>query len=105
MTGALSDGRSFSIKFEHPTFFTDRGKMRRGTYATILIVNDDDPNPGAVAVVGEAICNPGDQFNKELGRKLSLERALIASYLPLKDQVEIWDAYENRRTLCQPTVG
>lgn len=48
-----------------------------------------------VLAIGEGIsaCHPGDQFNKVIGRKLALARALKDAKLNKAERTAVWDAY------------
>ena len=46
---------------------------------------------------GAAYCHELDQFNRKIGRKLSLARALKAAFLCKQNRAEIWAAYFARK--------
>jgi len=43
--------------------------------AISIVLTSGDSVENAVFTIGESICNPKDVFNKELGKKISVERA------------------------------
>lgn len=45
---------------------------------------------------GISYCNEKDNFSKEIGRKISLTRALINGNFSKSDRKYIWDAYRAR---------
>ncbi|MFA5154148.1 MAG: hypothetical protein WC554_16480 [Clostridia bacterium] len=45
--------------------------------------------------ITEAKCIKTDEFNKEIGRKLSLSRALQTANVKKEDRSKIWDVYRN----------
>jgi len=47
---------------------------------------------------GVAICHDKDQFNKEVGRKKALRRAISEISLSKDERKAIWDDYNNRRS-------
>jgi len=51
----------------------DKERSRRVAIGIILYSGDSVEN--AIFSIGESVCNPGDVFNKELGKKIALERA------------------------------
>jgi len=46
---------------------------------------------------GVAICDDRDNFVYEVGRKIALSRALMASDLSADDRTEVWAAYFNQK--------
>jgi len=83
------------IQFKH-----DRGP-RNGegnriiTATTRCILLDSKDNDISV---GSAFCLDGDQFNKEIGRRLALTRAVASSGLNKEDRRTIWNTYFGRRS-------
>ena len=83
------DGDEFKVEFCYPTYgeYDIFGyKLTRETYCRIL--DDFD----AVVSFGYSACSPQDQFNKNIGRKLSLARALDGIFTREERQL-FWDAY------------
>lgn len=58
------------------------------TYCSILVNN--------VEFTGLAACADGDTFNKEIGRKVALTRALKEAKLNKSTRTEVWNMYFNR---------
>ena len=48
--------------------------------------------------VGEAICSSKDNYNKEVGRKTSLTRALKEAGFSKKSRRDFWNFYIGRKT-------
>lgn len=61
----------------------------RSTTCEIVTVNGNEIVD--VVTSGVAICHPSDNFNKEIGRKTSLQRAV--EKLHREERVQIWNAY------------
>ena len=79
------------IKFKHtqivvPPQVDFNNENRRITICTI--------EDGERMFVGQAICNPKDQFCKAQGRKVALADAI--RFLPKTDRTTIWNEYHNR---------
>lgn len=79
------------IKFKHtyiiiPPSLEFEDQNRRLTLCTV--------EEGETAFVGQAICNPRDQFCKAIGRKVALADAI--RYLPKEKRKTIWKEYHSR---------
>jgi hypothetical protein len=90
---------------ENPEFLPPKNgtfKLSRGYTSTVAkskrteceIVTVEDNKIVEVISTGVSLCHPYDNFNKELGRKNSLTRALAD--LPRDVRREAWKAYFNR---------
>ena len=107
-------GREFRIRFEHehfpvndaplthchpiPAGGTKYGKVRAVTTCYIegrKLVTPPNPMWGIVAE-GVARCSLDDRFQKEVGRKLALERALIGRDHSFRKTV--WEEYLGRKS-------
>lgn len=47
--------------------------------------------------IGDALCCPQDQFIKDIGRKISLARAMSNFALDKQERTQIWKDYFNRK--------
>lgn len=85
-----------NVKFK--VIFTHTNKEDyKGTTCTIRRIsnyNNPEDSKEEILVATNAICNPKDNFDKEVGRKLSLKRALekVGFSKPVK-QI-FWNAYK-----------
>ena len=72
------------------------------TECTISIVEGYEPLVRTTVAMGIARCSPQDQYNRELGRKISLGRAvkdLTGRAKLLKEERRVvWEAYFNRKS-------
>lgn len=68
--------QGFKVKWNH-----DREK--RETICTL--------SRGSVTSNGHALCSPNDNFNKDVGRKVSLSRALES--FDKEERTHVWDNY------------
>lgn len=84
------EGKEVRIGFYHsqePGWFV-KGKPVRGyTVCTVKVEGEED-------LSGEALCSAQDVFNKEVGRKISLSRAIQG--FPRETRKQIWEAYFGR---------
>jgi hypothetical protein len=77
-------------KYEVNFYYKDseRGKM------TICEIVDTQASMPYIRGMGEAVCSPQDQFNKNTGRKIALLRALDDTGSTNKEvRKGFWDAY------------
>lgn len=81
-----------TVKFQHTYVpgVTFEGKETKTPVSTKAIVIDRD---GQVIAEKVAVCYFKDKFEKRVGRKIALSRALTASHLPKEERKEIWDTY------------
>jgi hypothetical protein len=72
-------------------------RRRWKTVCTIHVLTEGKVAKGAVPIA-EASCstNHRDTFDKEVGRKLSLKRALIFTSLSKTDRATVWRTYHAR---------
>ena len=61
------------------------------THQTICVIEVENTEIG----IANAKCMKTDEYNKNLGRKLTLTRALKNANISKKDRTKIWDAYRN----------
>jgi len=64
-----------------------KNKVRKHT--TAVLINPDD---NVTIGYGESICNEVDNFNKSIGRKIALSRAI--NHLPKDVRSKIWEDYK-----------
>lgn len=79
------------VPFKHPKLervFTNR--VPYGTNCDIFF-SDTETNEGIVVFTGTALLHPKDNFNKAIGRKISLTRAI--EDLPKTVRTQIWEKY------------
>lgn len=95
------DGKEYQIRFRHSKgyrpFLDDQGVMRGadGTDCYIDLRLEQEGLWRQVAA-GSSMVHPGDRFEKETGRKVSLGRALKAWGLPREKRRVVWEAYHGR---------
>jgi hypothetical protein len=81
--------KGFTKKMSMATF--PLMQSRRTECEILQLVPNDEP---LVMGYGESLCHPFDNFNKEIGRKNALERAI--RHLDRNMRKQIWTAYLNR---------
>ena len=78
----LDNGQKFDVRFTHhldsPVPHTE-----------VQIANCEWDSTSYL--LGAGLCHPNDQFNKAIGRKVALARAI--SGLPRETRTQIWKAY------------
>jgi len=79
----------YKIQFEHT------GNKVRRTRCDIVYL---DGEKRFMRGYGECFCSESDNFSKEIGRKISLGRALRATFDTKSQRAYIWDCYRNRKT-------
>lgn len=85
---------NYTIKF---TFrHTQPEQPLQINHRNIYAVTQCDLNINDEAFVGVAACVEGDNFNKEVGRKIALTRALKKAEIPKPVRADIWIAYFSR---------
>ena len=92
----LSGDREVVIQFQYQHFPFHRGFLtgeNDQAYSTTCDLEID-----GIPFTGVALCHPSDNFCKETGRKLALQRALDAAWrvLAKEDRTRIWSAYFQR---------
>lgn len=99
------DGKEYLISFHHD----NPGKRSLFGYTDCDIAEYEPGNPVAVRKVGSfAIKAPGDQYNKEVGRKIALQLTAHKLFPDSKESRRaLWIAYLNRarHTDPDPLVG
>jgi len=86
---AIINNQNCFIDWAH---FTDEdGSQPKGTQCRI---SDTTPSHTVLAV-GQTILSKKDQFDKKIGRKLSLKRALEAGSVSKQERKVIWNNYLN----------
>lgn len=91
----LPDGTKGRVVFQH-----DRGtfpESATGTAGTDCELEITSPSGKVMRFMGGSTLHPGDKFDKEIGRKVSLARALTSSGLGREDRALVWEAYRGRR--------
>ena len=123
MTVTLPTGRTVKLNFIHssPNFVTQEGASiarvaidelarelgRRLTQCEISQVAFSGTSEQAVSdlsytSLGIAVCHPNDTFDKALGRKYAVEKALLAADFTYDERAAVWAAY--RAEFTGPTV-
>lgn len=119
LTIILSDTLTIGITFAHPTdFLLDETRMdnaknwvstkMRYTHCEIYTIDENGglkPNVKLIAD-GLAKCALGDNFQKRVGRKIALTRALKKTNLLKAERQKVWIAYlmRNSNLLHEPVV-
>jgi hypothetical protein len=88
----IVDSLSIKVSFKHYPV-TEDDKISFETVCSIVPTGQKAP-----FICGVAFCSKKDQFNKEVGRKLALKRALdrnLANWDKIQRTI-IWKAYFNR---------
>jgi len=89
--------KDYEISWSHQHFSDTRHKMdgnperpeyRAITYCVITA-------PELSRHLGAAFCSWADNFSRNIGRKISLSRAMQTAELPKKERTLIWEAYRN----------
>lgn len=80
---------TYAFRFYHTRKFRTKPRM---TFCVVLRRHESDGHTTLLS--GRARCSKKDNFNKEAGRKLALERAI--AILPRADRALIWSAYFGR---------
>ena len=62
------------------------------TFCYICNKDCDDPEG-----LGYAKCSISDKFNRDIGRKISLARALKSADIDKEERTEIWNAYRDMK--------
>jgi len=92
--------KDYEIRWHHELHQDHSNKMdgvNRCLYQGLticIIINDNIECP----YEGEAICSWDDNFSYDIGRKISLSRALERADLPKKERRLIWEAYRTQMT-------
>lgn len=66
----------------------------RYTRCNVVVAEDNKFSTDYYCTTSEAWCNPEDAFVKDVGRKISLTRAI--KDFPREVRAKIWEAYLNR---------
>jgi hypothetical protein len=91
----LSDKKTYLIGFSHSVLPYSIGFSDRQTQCFIHELNDK--NEKILLYADCAICSIKDQFNKNVGRKISLQRCLSMSCFSKEDRTQIWNSYKDMR--------
>ncbi len=90
----INSQKSFWITWEYPKSY-----LGRSLGTTICkIVDDSIMGKPFLVSSGEASCSFRDKFSKEVGRKVSLTRAIESLNLPKQERRIIWETYHSRKT-------
>jgi hypothetical protein len=86
----------YLVKFQHEVPGKEEKRGYRKTLCQVYKLLQDERQ---LISSGTAVCGPLDQFQKEVGRKVSLTRALqtIGPCLNKKLRTEIWKEYFARK--------
>src|SRR3990167_4374060 len=91
----LSDTRILTVTFAHPTDFYldehDKSGEIRYTYCEIFEL--DEAGEPILKAEGVAKCAAGDNFQKRVGRKIALTRALKKMDLNKTERSMVWLRY------------
>jgi hypothetical protein len=89
---------NFILRFHHyyvPTEHLNKnGEFEKKPVATMAIIRDRNEN---LISEGTAKCSKHDLFEKEIGRRISLLRAVDSPNLGKEDRREILSTYFNRK--------
>ena len=104
LTIILSDILTLGITFAHPTdFLLDApndavGKKIRYTHCEIYTIDENGGLKPHVKLIGEGLakCAVGDNFQKRIGRKIALTRALKKTHLTKEQRMQVWMGYLTR---------
>jgi hypothetical protein len=69
--------------------------VHRASMRTICSIFNETPPKQSISS-GSAYCSPKDNFSKEIGRKLTLARAIKKLDLSYEIRAQIWKDYFNR---------
>lgn len=88
------ESNNYTVKF---TFrHTKLDNLMEINHRFIHAVTQCDLTVNDKSFAGVAACVVGDNFNKEVGRKIALTRALKKADLPKDVRADVWIAYFNR---------
>ena len=95
----LPDGRKYTLGFAHvrlgePQIYKRRSGRTTLVQAITRCVVRDIGNGGTPVAEGVARCSATDRFNKERGRKIALERALLGFERGIR--ARFWETYLRR---------
>lgn len=88
------DGITYDVRFHHLW-----SPERKAFVSYCYIDWQDNPDSVPFAISGEAVCSPKDQFNRSIGRKVALTRALGYYWFSenKKRRTALWKAYWTER--------
>lgn len=86
----LEDGQEVELKFRHDPF-TSSTCTPRETCCECLTVIGLETGDFPISTIGRAFCNATDQFNRAIGRRIALTRAI--AHFPRAIRTQIWKAY------------
>lgn len=85
---------SFFVSWRHVNGnFTVRNQEVQ-TKATQCLIKDKNDE---VVCVGEAVLSPGDNFSRNIGRRLSMKKALTELKLTKEEKANFWNQYYQMR--------
>lgn len=88
---------NLNVKFEHLKLETgtdSKGRVINVPFATTARVFDGE---GKLLTMGTAQCGAKDLYKKEIGRKISLSRAINSLSLQKEERTKIWRDYHERK--------
>ncbi len=86
-----------SVNLNNQTYRIGFGYNRpadKSQQETIAFIKNMDTD---VVITGISRCSKRDNFEKEVGRKLALKRALESSPFNKEERSAIWEVYETRK--------
>ena len=88
----------YEIRWSHKQFFDTSKKLDGYTkeppkYNGLTTCEVLNPAVKNIQFGGRSRCGTEDNFSYEIGRKISLRRALSGACIPKQDRKEIWEAY------------
>lgn len=87
-------GHAYHVKFTHIQEDMHTDSPVRHTECKILESEEDKEELGFVSI-GYSRCHPKDNFNKEIGRQLSLKKALEDGKFTKESREIFWENYRN----------
>lgn len=90
----------FSLRWKHE----NKGINKSG-YTTCIVDQQHTNTQWEILCSGKAVKHKGDEYNKEQGRMISLDKALKSTeYLSRENRIQIWNVYHNRKNSKKSTV-
>lgn len=110
MIKVILPDRILGISFRHPNIHAPMPKRNgdsselyehnrrktRATYCSLYLLNASDPLKTKWLGDGVTVLGVGDQFCKEVGRKISMTRMMEKMELTRYERAACWEAYWNR---------
>lgn len=93
----INSQKSFWIVWRYETLFSEYPEVGRSVRTICSITDDSIQGSPYVVATGSAMCSSNDQFVKETGRKISLDRAIRQLKLPKIERTIVWNTYLKRK--------